>query len=335
MSFTHSSINTPQFPAIDFSSNSLYNSNLFNHIYNNKLFTNNTASNLTTTSNSNNNPNMSKHVISNQLSSSSSSSSSSSVKRKLFGNMSIFQLLAYTMLSVSACGALFYYFYLKRKWNKNNIQYNNNYSNKKIDKIHYNNALNDNNNINNSIDIHERELVCLLLQSMDNLQSTGLISGPLEQSLYVWLLSLDLYSSSIGLRILSVQWLLLYITMEGMLCNSKANYDKFQLRIINKDLQLGLKLLSNVNCNNRAAELLKLELIQRTRNYKELSSLLDNYLKWSSNKQLSYEEVVLLFTSLPLIGRWKEFVILVRSNTALIINTFTIDVEWLGISTLH
>jgi hypothetical protein len=171
------------------------------------------------------------------------------------------------------------------------------------------------------IDGNERELVELLLESMDNLQNTGLITGQLEESLYVWLLGLDASICSLGLRLLSCQWLLLYLTMEAMNCHNKYEYDNYEQRIIEKDLKLGLKLLSNLPTTNKAAQLLKLELIQRSRDYTELANILQNYLSHHvSNGGLSYEEVVLLFTSLPLIGRWEEFlelgsrIIQVQSN---------------------
>ena len=173
----------------------------------------------------------------------------------------------------------------------------------------------------------EEQLIRLFLFSLHTLQSSGSISGELEQALHRHLDSAAPPAPSAALQqpehqqlyFVASQWLLLYSTLECTQAASQAEYRAAQQRARQRWLPLVWSMLCAIPAASplssaafpsaSAVNLLKLDVAQRMHEYEQLSRVYRTVLRSSlsrADSRLLLEEAVVLFTAAPHLGRWDD-----------------------------
>jgi len=106
-------------------------------------------------------------------------------------------------------------------------------------------------------------------------------------------------------RLFLVQWLILYHTIFTMLCQTAEALKKAN-DAQKEDMKKAWEILDVEFAQEeekKAGDLLRLDVAQRLRDGAKLQHMFD---KVKQSPNLKYEELVVLFTTAPLVGRWKE-----------------------------
>jgi len=150
----------------------------------------------------------------------------------------------------------------------------------------------------------EEELTTALTESLENLQTKAEVDGENEVKLLKWFKKLNPDDYSTRTRVLSAQWLVLFHTIKSITAASQDEY-KASSDQQSTDMLTAWNLLDceAQDDEQKAVDLLRLDVAQRLKDYSKMAPVFDSVL--ARGADMSYEEIVVAFTTAPLLGRWK------------------------------
>lgn len=150
----------------------------------------------------------------------------------------------------------------------------------------------------------ESELTQALTESLENLQTKAEVDGENEVKLLKWFKRLNPEEYSTRTRVLSAQWLVLYHTIKSITAASQDEY-KASSDQQSTDMLTAWNLLDceAQDDEQKAVDLLRLDVAQRLKDYSKMAPVFDSVL--ARGAEMSYEEIVVAFTTAPLLGRWQ------------------------------
>jgi hypothetical protein len=148
------------------------------------------------------------------------------------------------------------------------------------------------------------ELFSLVLQSIDQLQTKAEVDGPEEQRLLKILKAINPTKYEPKTRLAAAQWFILYHTIKTLSSQGVEEYKQCALQQ-KEDMEQTWRLLDCdrfSSSEQQASDLLRLDVGQRLKDAKKMAPVFDRVFE---NPNISYEEIVVTFTTAPLLGKWR------------------------------